>query len=675
METLDLSLFLLLSVLLSSVVSQFLPRISTPLIQIALGVIIAVIAKGQVSITLNPELFLVLFIAPLLYEEAREADLAALWHYRKPILGYAIGLVVVITLAVGFFVHALFPFVPLAAAFALGAALGPTDAVAVASLAKNPAIPARVKSILKGEALLNDASGLVAFQFAVTAVVAGTFSATSAAQSFLASFFGGLLLGAACGFVLNYAVNRFQEAGLQNTTFHVLLEICIPLLLFILAEELHVSGVICVVICGIIQASGPRQTGPAIARTSLVSTSVWKVITFALNGIVFILLGTQIPSAMIGSWEEPSINNVVLVLMVLCITAVLIGVRFLWSAALQLIAAKSNGKRFTATDAKEALILTLSGAKGTITLSIMFTLPIWIDPTAEALFPQRDLLIFLACGVILCTFTLATFAVPLLAPQPKASLDAREQHLKDTEAYLDVLRDVIEELTNRQTSANASATQSVIRAYNDRIERLKENHGLEDPESVELQERIINWKEELVFKLMDSGEASPDAAYRLLSRLEHRRNLLKHRRLSELRDFALLASNSFNIALNHLRKNLPLLTESQLQEEYRQLVIRVTNHAIEQLQEQMGQLDEPNEKIANAILLQQSILLPLTNALPSISVIARTNNEADRIEAMAYRIELEMLNESVENEAISRPYAKNARQNISLMLIDIEDRL
>ena len=126
MEALGLGLVLLAAVLVSSVIDQVVPKISSPLIQIALGVIIAIIAQGQISITLNPELFLVLFIAPLLFHEAREADKGSLWTHRRSLLSYAIGLVVAIALIVGFAVHWMIPSISLAAAFALGAALGPT---------------------------------------------------------------------------------------------------------------------------------------------------------------------------------------------------------------------------------------------------------------------------------------------------------------------------------------------------------------------------------------------------------------------------------------------------------------------------------------------------------------------------------------------------------------------
>ena len=171
METLTLVMLIFAAILASSIIDQVVPRVSSPLIQIGLGLLIALFASSQIRVTLDPELFLVLFIAPLLYEEAKSADKAALWHHKRPVLSLAIGLVVATTLAIGFAVHAVIPSIGLAAAFALGAALGPTDAVAVTSLSKQVNIPDRQGSILKGELLLNDASGIVSFQFAIAAAV------------------------------------------------------------------------------------------------------------------------------------------------------------------------------------------------------------------------------------------------------------------------------------------------------------------------------------------------------------------------------------------------------------------------------------------------------------------------------------------------------------------------
>ena len=148
MEALTLGLLLLVAVLASSLIDQIIPRVSLPLIQIVIGLLIAVVAGGEVEVTLDPELFLVMFIAPLLYDEAKHADKQALWRERKPVLSLAIGLVVATTLVIGFLLNAFVPSIPLAAAFALGAALGPTDAVAVSSLSKQVDIPKRQASML-----------------------------------------------------------------------------------------------------------------------------------------------------------------------------------------------------------------------------------------------------------------------------------------------------------------------------------------------------------------------------------------------------------------------------------------------------------------------------------------------------------------------------------------------
>ena len=197
MASLELALALIAVVLASAVLDQLIPRVSLPLIQIACGVVVALLARGRISIALNPELFLVLFIAPLLFHEARVADKVSLWKNRRSMLSYAIGLVVAIVLFVGFAMNALVPSIPLAAAFALGAALGPTDPVAVASISKHADIDARQQTTLQGESLLNDASGIVSFQFAVAAVVTGTFSAAEAIGEFCIEFFGALAIGIA----------------------------------------------------------------------------------------------------------------------------------------------------------------------------------------------------------------------------------------------------------------------------------------------------------------------------------------------------------------------------------------------------------------------------------------------------------------------------------------------
>ena len=338
MEALTLGLLLLAAVLASSLIDQIIPRISLPLIQIAIGLVIALVAGGDVKVTLDPELFLVMFIAPLLYDEAKHADKQALWRERQPVLSLAIGLVVATTLVIGFLLHAFVPSIPLAAAFALGAALGPTDAVAVSSLSKSVDIPKRQASMLKGELLLNDASGIVSFQFAIAAVLTGSFSLVNASVDFLVEFVGGLLLGVVLGLIGNGVVRRARSIGVENTNFHVLFEVLIPFLIYLVADVCHVSGVIAVVVAGLINVTSPKGViGPSVSRMNIVSGSVWHVLTYALNGIVFVLLGTQLPLAMQETWENVRITNSTLVLLVLGLTFVLLATRFLWVLVMDLV--------------------------------------------------------------------------------------------------------------------------------------------------------------------------------------------------------------------------------------------------------------------------------------------------------------------------------------------------
>ena len=401
-ELLELSLLMLAAVLLSSVIDQLVPKVSSPLIQIGLGLAIAVVMGTQINIDLDPNLFLVLLIAPLLYDEAKNLDKQALWENKRPVLSLAVGLVIASALIVGFAVKWLVPSIPLAAAFALGAALGPTDAVSVASLAKQVKIPARSRNILESESIINDASGIVSFQFAIAAAVTGTFSLVGATANFFFAFLGGILVGVALGYLGNFIVRRVRSWGLENTTFHVLFEVFVPFIVYLVANALGTSGIIAVVAAGILNVVSPRTIGPSVSRMNIVSTSVWRVLAFALNGIVFVLLGTQLPRAMQRTWENVTIDNGVLIGYILGITALMLAVRFVWVFAMERLHRQRTG-RMTLDELRSTAVMTLAGPKGTITLAVAFTIPFSI--------PQRELLLFLACGVIVVTMLLATFVV------------------------------------------------------------------------------------------------------------------------------------------------------------------------------------------------------------------------------------------------------------------------
>ena len=516
MELLEFSLLMLAAVLLSSVIDQLVPKVSSPLIQIGLGLLIALVMGTQISIAFDPNLFLVLFIAPLLYDEAKNLDKKALWENKRPVLSLAVGLVIASALIIGFAVNWLVPSIPLAAAFALGAALGPTDAVSVASLSKQVKIPARSRNILESESIINDASGIVSFQFAIAAAVTGTFSLVGATANFFFAFLGGVLVGVALGLTGNFIVRRARSWGLENTTFHVLFEVFVPFIVYLVANALGTSGIIAVVAAGILNVVSPRAIGPSVSRMNIVSASVWRVLTFALNGIVFVLLGTQLPRAMQRTWENVTIDNDVLIGYILGITVLMLAARFLWVLIMERVHRQRRG-RMTLDELRSTAIMTLAGPKGTITLAVAFTIPFSI--------PQRELLLFLACGVIVVTMLLATFAVPLIAPKKDTD---DEDCFDEEQANIEILRSVIEELAARQTGENRAATQAVVHGYNERIARLKNRSELPDESMAPLRLKANRWERDFTLDLLEREEVDQLIGYRHIKRLSRTENLLRH---------------------------------------------------------------------------------------------------------------------------------------------------
>lgn len=695
METLTLILWLTSGVLLSAVIDQIVPRVSLPLIQIVIGVFIALFASEGISVELEPDLFLVLFIAPLLYIEAKNADRLSLWVNKAPILSLAIGLVVVTAAIIGIALHTLVPALPFAATLALGAALGPTDAVAVSSLSKQISIPERQWGILKGELLLNDASGIVMFQFAMAAAITGTFNFVEAGESFLIEFFGGLVFGALLGFAFNAALRKIRDLGVENATFHVLYELCVPFIVYLLAQAIHVSGIIAVVVAGLLNVVSPRTISPNIARMNIVSNNVWEVLSFALNGIVFILLGTQLPTSMRYAWADSSINNFVLIGYILLITAILIGVRFVWCICMEWHYVHRSGKRsrkrpggidaatasaaavparFTKTNLRDALITTFCGAKGTITLSILFTIPVFL--TSGQRFPGRNLIIFIGCGVILITLLLATFVVPLIAPKrerKQSEVDARQNYF---EVLSDILRNVIEELTHQQTKENRRSTRIVIKAYQDRLANTKDMIDVDDAPLTALRLKAVEWEQERTLQLVEQGIVSQDVGYEFLGRLERTERLIKHGSGGfSLRSFiSRIRVLLIRVRLAFVRR----VPDSQLTdsaEEMRRLQEDTSRYVVGILRAEMTDGNVAAEDASKLILEYEAAISALNRSNTSITTSIKIADESDDIRRMAYQIELEQIQHMYEEDRISRQEARNMRDNVYLMMMDLEDKV
>ena len=484
METFEFVLIVLTCVVASSVIDKFV-NVSIPVIQVIIGLLVALILPSVQEIHLESELFMLLFIAPLLFNETRETNIRALLLNLNSILSLAIALVVVSVLSVGYALHLMVPSIPLAAAFALASALGPTDAATVTALKSNIHLTHRQEMLLSGESLINDASGVVAFQFSVAAAVTGTFSLIDAAGSFTVLFVGGVAMGIVIGFVFSSINAMLGRLGYVDTVANVLYEVLTPFLVYLLAETFHVSGVLAVVATGLVIALPRRQNNEALfARQKLVSNSTWKVINFLINGTIFVFLGMQLPLAVLPG-TNGGLNILQILGIVVVITLFMHAVRFAWLYALEthklhkgghLCTGKddasdsedSNGEKtdeqpkptcaikpISITSAeviKNVLVTTIAGAKGAVTLSIILTLP--LTTQSGAAFPQRDLLITIAAGVILATLFLADNLLPVLSKSPEADSDLPERLHKGEIAVLEA---TLGELRSMLQSENAKA--------------------------------------------------------------------------------------------------------------------------------------------------------------------------------------------------------------------------
>lgn len=505
MQEFTLILCIVGAVLISSFLSRFLPKISTPLVQILLGIVMTQLPFFP-EVHLDPELFMVLFIAPLLYYEAHSIDKSSLIKNLGISLSLAIGLATATMLVVGYALNAVWASIPLAAAFALGAALGPTDAVAVSSLGKEASLSVRQRAILKGESLFNDATGVIGFQFSILAAVTGAFSPVQAIGTFAFSFIGGVLLGLASGVFLNWLFETSRELGWETTTTRILMEIFFPFLLYIVAEDIaHISGILAVVTAGLLVRFDRSGIGPNVSRTNIVSSSVWTVLSFSLNGAVFVLLGMLLPEAMQTSWSDDSVSNLALIGIIALVSAVVVLIRFIWVSGMLAFTkdAVSHKRRpMTLERWRSAAVMTFGGPKGTITLSLVLTVPYFLASGQP--FPMRDELVFVAAGVIIVTLVLANFALPLLAP-----VGARNIPTKHFETVIDVLRKTVEELSSRVTAENKRAVQIVLSSYNQRIARLKARIGQRDPKEFEaLQIEALTWEQDYIERRLAALDAS-----------------------------------------------------------------------------------------------------------------------------------------------------------------------
>jgi Na+/H+ antiporter, bacterial form len=531
LEIVTLCLILLLAVVASSIVSRILPSaLPRPLVQIGLGILIGLFSGVRVE--LDPELFFLLLVPPLLFLDGWRIPKDELFRDSRAILGLALGLVFLTVLGVGFFIHWLIPAMPIAVAFALAAIVSPTDPIAVGAVAQKVSVPKRMMHILEGESLLNDASGLVCLRFAIAAALSGTFSLVSAASAFIWMAVAGIVIGVATTWLAVRGKSLFAQRFGDDGGSNILVSLLIPFGAYLAAEHVHASGVLAAAAAGIAMtfASGGVALG---AATRIRRRAVWDMLQFTLNGIIFVLLGEQFPAfvdrarlaaAMAGhsSWW--------LIIYVVAIVAALVALRFVWvwvSLRFTLLRAKRRGASNTASPPWQIVAATsAAGARGGITLAGALTLPMTMPNGAP--FPARDLTILLASGVILASLAIAAVGLPLLLrdlrlPTKDEEADERDRaRVASAKAAIQTIERVQHELAENHGEADRTTdiAARIMDQYRERIDSLAadDDRGRQAQEtSIERQLRLAGIRAERaeIFELARRREISISLAEQL----------------------------------------------------------------------------------------------------------------------------------------------------------------
>lgn len=507
-------LILLAAICLSNVVNRFIPVASVPIIQIALGALITLLPL-KFQFELDPDLFFVLFVAPIIFYVSMMSDKKTMWAQRKPILNMGVVLVIVTVVMMGYLVNFLIPTIPLAAAFALIAALGPTDDVAVASVSKRVNVPHKIMSILQGESIVNDASGIVSFQFALAAILTGSFSLFHATGRFFVVALGGIAVGLMFSWLKYILVRWIRSLGMENVTLHLLLGILTPFLLYLIAERLGVSGILAIFAAGIAHSFNRNKFNPEAINLNIASQSVWSMLTFTLEGLVFVILGTQLPQILVSINQNYSIGTWEIVAYILLLTFLFLILRFVWS----IVAVKKktyDDPEHHVSRLRAGLIFSLSGARGTVTLASVMSIPILLSDGSA--FPERDLIILIAGGVIVVSLVITSFILPLCV-EKKVGVNKSEEH----EAHSEILQKVIAELKRRITPENEAATTFVITNYHGRNAELqrKQNHGHVDREEERrLRLTTCAWEKGNTLSMLKREEITEHAAQHYVSVLD-----------------------------------------------------------------------------------------------------------------------------------------------------------
>ncbi|WP_043531423.1 Na+/H+ antiporter [Litchfieldella xinjiangensis] len=411
MDILNLIFLLTLAVGVSRIVANIVP-LPLPILQILIGSLLALPPVGM-HVELDPEIFMMLFIPPLLFYDGWKIPKKEFTKHGGQIAAMSLLLVLITVVVVGYFIHWLIPSIPLAASFALAAILSPTDALSVIAIAQGR-LPRHMAHQLEGEAMMNDATGLVSFKIAIAAVVTGSFSLLSVSGEFLVVALGGLLIGGTLSWTVGKIKQWMTARNLYDPATYVVTILLLPFAAFFLAEHAGMSGILSAVAAGMVQSRVDML--PIKTSTRILNRSIWEMLDFSFNGVVFLLLGLQFPRIVERVWASSgpqSYDVQTLLLYAVILMVLLLAIRFAFTYAYHWIESRVLKRRGKGGERQPLLLITtlssVAGVRGAITLAGVLSVPLFVN---GAPFPGRDLMIFLSAAVIILSLVVGALGIP-----------------------------------------------------------------------------------------------------------------------------------------------------------------------------------------------------------------------------------------------------------------------
>jgi monovalent cation/hydrogen antiporter len=511
-ETIELifSLLLLMTVLVAVARRTEIPY---PIFLLLGGLLISLI-PGLPLVELEPQLVFLLFLPPILTSAGYFTPIRDFRANLRPILLLAVGLVFFTIVAVALVAHAVIPGLPWAAAFALGAIVAPPDAIAATSIAQRLNLPRRIVTLLEGESLVNDASALVAYRVAIAAALTGAFSFGATAADFLLASVGGVVVG----FIVGWLTVQILRL-IDDTPVEVLITFLASFLVYLAAETLHFSGVLAAVVTGIYLGRHGSQV--MSSQTRIEGVAVWQIVVFLLNGLVFILIGLQLPAVLERLTEAPVAT---LAWYALMISLAVVISRFVWvfpAAYLPRWASAKLRARDPYPPWQAIVILGWAGMRGIVSLAAALALP--------AAFPARDLIIFLTFSIILVTLVGQGLSLPWLIRRLAVAEDGDPAHEEAKARWAAAKAGLtrLEELAG-EAWVQAHHADHLREHYSARAERFRARYQYNEEETsqqqasamVQLEYALMDAELEALIKLRDQGVINDEALRRVQRELD-----------------------------------------------------------------------------------------------------------------------------------------------------------